>query len=422
MLQRFSKAALAALGGTIAVSAQIELAAAQTAPTSDTPAAPPEAPAAWSDTLKLHGSLEAGFTINPAGPGDGLNFGQLFTDKSNEPLLNQLLLTAERPLDPKAEGDDYGFKLQALFGTDARYTHFLGEFDRSIHDRHQVDVVEANFLAHFAALTDGGVDIKLGQYSTPLGYEVIDATGNTFYSHSYIFNFGIPLKHTGGYATFHVNDTLDIYAGGDTGVNTSLFHGDNNGVPAFLGGIGLNNLLDGKLTVLALSHIGAENPDNAIPDADHQIRWINDVVFTYKEDDDNTFVLEANYIKDDGFHAQGYGAAGYYIRTLDDSLSVAGRAEVWRDANGFFVGAFPHPLDFVNVEKGEPATVVSAGKVTYGELTLGLTYKPSVPDAIAGTMIRPEVRYDRALAGGLPYDNQTAKGQATLAFDIVVPF
>ena len=174
---RYSMVALAAFGSVLATGA-----IAQTA----TPPAAPAEPAAWSDTLKLHGSLEAGFTINPDGPGDGLNYGQLFTDKANVPLLNQLLLTAERPLDPKAEGDDYGFKLQAMIGSDARYTHFLGELDRTVHDRNQFDIVEANFLAHFAALTDGGVDIKLGQYSTPIGFEVIDATANPFYSHSYI--------------------------------------------------------------------------------------------------------------------------------------------------------------------------------------------------------------------------------------------
>lgn len=422
-LQKLSMVALAAFGSVLAAGAEAQTTPPPAAPATDaTPAAPAE-PAAWADTLKIHGSLEAGFTINPDGPSDGLNYGQLFTDKANVPLLNQVLLTAERPLDPKAEGNDYGFKLQGMIGSDARYTHFLGELDRTIHDRNQFDIVEANFVAHFAAFTDGGVDIKLGQYSTPIGFEVIDATANPFYSHSYIFNFGIPLKHTGGYATFHVNDTLDLYAGGDTGVNTSLFHGDNNGVPAFLGGIGLNNLLDGKLTVLALTHIGAENPSNSVGfNADAEKRWINDIVFTYKQDDNNTFVAEANYIKDDGFHAQGYGLAGYFIHTVDDNLSVAGRAEVFRDANGFFVAAFPHPLDFVNLEKGQPATVIGAGKATYSEVTLGLTYKPDVPDAITGTMIRPELRYDRALAGGTPYSAQTAKGQVTLAFDIVVPF
>ena len=416
-ISKLSMVSLAVLG--TALTAQ---ASAQTAPPANPPAADAP-PAAWADTLKIHGSAEAGFTINPDGPGNGLNYGQLFTDKANEFLLNQVLLTAERPLDPKAEGNDYGFKLQGMIGTDARYTHFLGEFDRAIHDRTQVDIVEANFLTHFAVLTEGGIDTKFGQYSTPLGAEVIDATANTFYSHSYIFNFGLPLKHTGGYATVHVSDMLDIYAGGDTGVNTSIFHGDNNGVPAFLGGFGLNGLMDGKLTVLALTHIGAENPSNSVGfNADAKKRWIGDIVLTYKPDDTLTFTTELNYIKDDGFHAQAYGLAQYAAYTINDNLSVAARAEVYRDANGFFVAAFPNPLDFVNLEKGEPAQVLSAGKTTYGELTLGLTYKPDVPDAITGAMIRPELRFDRALDGGRPFNNFTDKSQVTMAFDIVVPF
>jgi len=416
-IRKRSIISLAALGAAVTAQAN-----AQTAPPADPPAADAP-PAAWADTLKIHGSAEAGFTINPDGPGDGLNYGQLFTDKANEPLLNQVLLTVERPLDPKAEGDDYGFKLQGMLGTDARYTHFLGELDRTIHDRTQVDIVEANFLTHFAVLTEGGVDTKFGQYSTPLGAEVIDATANTFYSHSYIFNFGLPLKHTGGYATVHVSDMLDIYAGGDTGVNTSIFHGDNNNVPAFLGGFGLNGLMDGKLTVLALTHIGAENPSNSVGfNADAKKRWIGDIVLTYKADDALTFTTELNYIKDDGFHAQAYGIAQYAAYTISDNLSVAVRGEAYRDANGFFVAAFPNPLDFVNLEKGEPAQVLSAGKTTYGELTLGLTYKPAVPDAITGTMIRPELRFDQALDGGRPFNDFTDKSQVTMAFDIVMPF
>ena len=103
-------ASLAALGAALATQAHAQTAAPAEAPAAAAPDAPP---AAWMDTLKLHGSAELGFTINPDGPGNGLNYGQLFTDKANEVLLNQVLLTAERPLDPKAEGDDYGFKLKA---------------------------------------------------------------------------------------------------------------------------------------------------------------------------------------------------------------------------------------------------------------------------------------------------------------------
>ena len=153
-------------------------------------------PATWASSITFGLQIEAGFTANTQKTSN--NFGQLFTDKPNTILLNQTLFTVARAIDPKETGWDVGFKLQLLGGTDARYTHFLGEFDRASKSRYQYDIVEANVTLHAPVLTEGGIDAKVGQYSTPLGYETIDPVTNPFYSHSYIFNFGIPLKHTGG--------------------------------------------------------------------------------------------------------------------------------------------------------------------------------------------------------------------------------
>src|SRR5579872_6044618 len=172
----------------------------------------PAAPAAWADTLTFSGQIEAGITFNPDSPSDHRNFGHLYTDHSNRPVLNQLLLTAQRPLDPKATDWDFGFKAQIMYGSDARFTHFLGELDRTINDTNQIDVVEANVMVHVPGIAEGGTDLKIGQYPTPIGYEVIDASGNPLYSHSYIFNFGVPSKHTGAYATAHVTSVLDLWA------------------------------------------------------------------------------------------------------------------------------------------------------------------------------------------------------------------
>jgi len=98
----------------------------------DIPAADAPATDSAPPGFKISGHIEAGITGNPDSPRDGLNYGQLFTDKSNQLLVNQAMLTAEQPLDPKATGYDFGFRLQAMAGTDARYSHFLGEFDKSI--------------------------------------------------------------------------------------------------------------------------------------------------------------------------------------------------------------------------------------------------------------------------------------------------
>jgi len=63
------------------------------------------------DTLTVDGFLEGGIAVNPSQPFNGLNWGHLYTDRANTPLFNSAVLTVQRPLDPKAEGFDYGFKV-----------------------------------------------------------------------------------------------------------------------------------------------------------------------------------------------------------------------------------------------------------------------------------------------------------------------
>jgi len=403
------------------------LAAAQPAPLmAQTPAR--------TDTLKVGGYLEAGITFNPADPPNRRNnFGRLFDDRANRPLLNQLAILAERPIDAKSADVDLGFKLHAFYGSDARYTHFLGLFNNATSDANQFDIVEANVSAHLPYLTEGGIDVKAGLYPTPIGYEVIDPKGNVLYSHSYIFNFGIPLKHLGGLATVHVNDMIDLWGGVDSGINTTLGDGDNNSSPGFIAGVG-RNFLDGKYTLLALTHVGAENPNN-----NHDIRYTNDVVFTAKMSDALTLVTEANYFHDEvpgpsTTETNGAGIAQYGVYTLSDSLSLIGRAEVYVDMSGNVIGSFPGNKDFVNFEKGlaTSSDVRFTGRhTTIGALTLGLNWKPPIVGLGEGTVLRPEIRYDRSLGDSSPFEAQrnadgvlvgTSKGQFTIGGDIVIPF
>lgn len=423
------------------------LSTAGSAVAADVPTKAPKAPAApvsWWDTLTITGHIEAGVTGNGAkadaanpnfnSAATGINFGHLFTDRANSLLLNQALLTIQRPLDPKATGYDFGFKFQAMYGSDARYTHFLGEFDESITSRTQLDIVEAHALFHLPWFTSGGMDVKIGQYVTLEGAEVIYARDNSLYSHSYIFNFGIPFKHTGIMTTTHVNPVLDIYAGIDTGVNTTFGNrfnctdcGDNNNAVAFHGGIGLN-LMGGALTILATTHIGPENPNvSAVVLAgvnpNSALRYLNDLTAIWKVTDKLTLTTDLNYIRDDGFHATGGGVAQYFAYQLYDWLAIVGRGEIWRDNNGFFVAAFPGNLDFVKIEHGDPTGVaISGGSTTYGALTLGLNIKPPVAKAIEGTVIRPEIRYDTSLNGTTPFAAGTKQSQFTFGGDIIVPF
>jgi hypothetical protein len=418
-----------------ACSVCIELASAQTAPT---PAAPAP-PKAWTDAINLSGYLEGGVTGNFDSPSSGLNFGHLFTDKSDQVLFNQGSLIFERPVDTSG-GLDFGFRFQGMMGSDARYTHYLGELDRITDTRIQYDILEASVSAHAPYFTAGGEELKLGQFVTLLGAETIDPRTNYFYSHSYIFNFGLPLKDTGAMLTTHVSPLIDVYTGLITGVNTSFAPGgDNNGALAFEGGIGFN--ISDKLTILATTNIGPE--DSCVPGASYACnsaqRYYGDVVVTWKINPALTSITEFNIVHDEGpfisadgghYSPTAGGAAQYLVYNLSDQLALVGRAELFRDANGFFVTAFPgNNLDFVNCEAGRPNCVTfgPGAPTTYGELTVGVNFKPKVPDIFKGFVIRPEFRFDDALSGPDAFDYNKAgiahsKTQETIAVDFILPF
>ncbi len=74
--------------------------------------------------------------------------------------------------------------------------------------------------------------------------------------------------------------------------------------------------------------------------------------------------------------------------------------------------------------------------VTYGEITLGATYKPSIPYPV-NVMVRPEIRYDTVIGGSSvhPFDvtstsfgsaggagTGSSSSQFTIAVDLIVGF
>ena len=393
--------------------------------------APP--PGYYVNGIHLGAQFQGGFYGNGSSPKSGVNVGQSFTDRSNSVLLNQALFTVEKQLDKKATDYDFGFKVQAYYGTDARYTHFLNELSNVTSQRTQLDVLNAAFLAHTPWLTEGGVDFTIGQYLTPLGYETVDPSTNAFYSHTYIFNYGLPFKHTGALAVTHVIPELDVYLDIDTGNQTSFGSGDNNTAIAGIVGLG-STLMDGNLTLLALSHFGPENSSRIVPNANKYYRYYNDFILTYKYDDTLSFTTEMNWVHDDCGYcyvaggskgADAYGGAQYVTYTLSETIALNARAEIFRDQNNYFVAAFPNSLGPVQALGGRsPATTLPAAikGTTYGAITVGFTYKPAVPDTITTMLIRPEVRYDNALSGGKPFNDQKNSGAFFFGADVVLGF
>ena len=391
------------------------------------PAPEPAAPThfVWNG-VTFSGHIDAGTNINPDSPDNNINFGQLFTDRANSFRMNQANLAAEQDINSSASTFNWGWRVEGMYGTDARFTHTFGLFDRATNSPYQWDLVEGSVSGHFPVIFSGGIDVKAGIYPTPIGYEVIDANGNFFYTHSYIFNYGIPLKHTGTYATGHITDMIDVWAGVDTGVNAGMpfFRStDNNHSASILAGIGINNPIP-NLTILGLAHIGPENGYVSgascftgatacyAHDPNSTARQIYDVVTTWKATDQITVVNETNYIRDDLFHATGEGTAFYGIYKMNDQFSFGARGEVFRDDQGFFVTSFQESQAFMNAQRGigmgntvGPANIYNtgynAGKATYTELTVGANWSPAIafPSQLPSTLgltLRPELRWDHA--------------------------
>jgi hypothetical protein len=370
--------------------------------------------------LTLSGWIDAGLTVNFASPEDHQNFGRLLDDRSNEPLLNQVAVVLERSLDPRgAGGFDWGFKLELFYGSDARYLHSTGLLDLTTNDIVQPDLPEAWMLGHIPiAGTAGGLDIKLGKFRNCWGAEMPEPWCNVFYSHSYIFNFGGPFYGTGALATLHAASWLDIYASIDRGLNVAIE--DNNDSASFYGGI-VGSLGGGRVSYAALTHIGPENPGD-----NHHYRYLSDFTLTWKATDKLTSITDLNYVYEESFKAQGYGIAQYFTYALNDWLIAGVRGEFWRDEDGFFVAQFASNNDFIHFARGDETVfdprTVGGGRTTYGAVTVGLTFKPAVPKPLTGLLIRPELRYDRALNSNRPFDDSSDRDMLSAGVDVVFSF
>lgn len=437
-------------------------------------------PARWLDTLTIDGFLEGGVAINPALPANGLNFGQYYTDRANSPQLNESVVTIQRPLDPKEKGLDYGFKLQGMFGTDVRYTEYLGQFDYLIKGRAQFTIMEANLQAHLPILTTGGVDLKIGQFGTYNGTEVFPAKDNIFYTHVYSYNFG-PFLETGAMSITNVTDRLKFYAGITSGIDTTIgWPGDNNNSPSFHGGFSVS-LLNGDLTIMGITHSGPENPDvkdpyrvgwptgvvGGIPAAcvcnpNHTWRYYNNLMTTWKATDNLTFITDMNYYREDGWNpisitglpdytlnslgmafgfnstlipqrpqgADAYGVSQYAVYKLNDLVRLGGRIEFWRDNKNFFAAAYPGYFDNANALHGFPAPSVisrpSGQGTSYLAITVGATITPKFDGGtiFSGLIVRPELRWDAAVNNAAPFfgSNGPKRTQGLVLIDAILPF
>jgi hypothetical protein len=371
----------------------------------------------WMDSNKLSitGFVEGGYFYDASAPRLGtdpakgqdsptlIGFPGAY---SNRGLLDQADITFQKTID-STKSWDFGFVIEGGYGTDDALIHSYGILDNRAaptidnkfnsnpsagSPQNQLDLVQAN--ASFLVPLGTGLTIEAGKFVTPFGYETINPTNNPFYTHSYLFTFGLPLTQTGvtGSYTFgklvNGND-LTITGGITRGWNESSL--DNNGEVDFLGSAVTKLDAAGKAGLAVNVSEGPETYEAFAGDKgdSHNYWTVVEAIPSYQVSDQ--FKVAADLLYADfphgsivatnstgglsGATAQWYSACLYAGYKINNYLTLNGRGEYYRDQGGFTVG-----------------TGYSAN---YYEATAGVQIHPFPSnDILQWLQFRPEVRYD----------------------------
>ncbi len=359
-----------------------------------------------SSPLDFGGWASAGFTSNAHGNRTGNGNAPLpLNNVADTPVLNQIWVYAEKPLDMDAKAIDWGFRLDLVYGADGPDAQAGGDqswdfgWNTSRDYGLAIPQLYAELGIHSATLRTGyGIGLQ--------GFEANQAVDNFFYSHNYAFGYGVPGTFSGVTVEYAVNDSLDVIGGWTTGWD-SWWSNYLSG-STFMGGLTWLPSDGTTLTYhVTAGDFGDGTAKNGMESNAGRI-YAHAIVFTYEISERADYVLEHTLGSNTGLgqrNNQWYSVTNYLMYDICDRWSVGGRLEWFRD------------------EDGQRVDVNGAGPGSFYEATLGLNWEPN-----ANVRVRPEVRWDWFAGQGLPFDSRdggmtgTSANQFTGSLDVVVTF
>jgi hypothetical protein len=169
--------------------------------------------------ITLSGYVDVSYTEQFGGRGTAFGGGQAvgheFDVNNNNFNVNAVKIALEKALPDKNDWAA-GFRIDTILGSDAK---FLTD-DAMGDDGENIALEQA--LVKFRIPVGNGLDIYAGKFVTFLGYEVIESPANPNFSRGLLFTNLIPLTHTGVYADYKFNDTLEAKFGVVDGWNNSI--------------------------------------------------------------------------------------------------------------------------------------------------------------------------------------------------------
>lgn len=305
--------------------------------------------------FRISGWFQGGFhnRATPLSTGYNTPPNASFNNVPGEFNIHQAYIFAERVADGQTNGFDWGFRFDALYGTDAQKTQAFGQptgwdtgWDNGVYGWALPQA--------YGELAAGPLSVKVGHFYTIIGYEVVTAPGNFFYSHSLTLYNSEPFTHTGALGTLAVNDAVNLYGGWTLGWNTGFdqYQGGSN----FLGGASVE--VTDWLTLAYTTTIG--NFGDHGRDG-YMGSFVGQVQLTEKAQ----YVVQSDYLdvgepfNPDLAH-NTFGINQYFFYHFNDCFAYGNRVEWWKSAG-----------------------------TSYWEVTTGVNMK-----AHANWVFRPEIRYD----------------------------
>jgi len=323
-------------------------------------------------------------------------------------MMNQLYFALEKDAAANEDCFGWGGRVDLLVGSDAADTAVFGgpnntpNFDGTWSDNdnataNQIGLAMPQLYASFYAPIGNGVTINAGHFYTLIGYEVVPATGNFFYSHAYTMQYDEPFTHTGVLASTDLSDNVAVSGGITTGWDD--FENQNNEW-SFLGSIGWTSDSEDTSLIFAISSGGENDAFGGTSNL-----TVFSIVAQQKLSDKLSYVFQHDHMffmngdaADPGDDAEAYGINQYLFYDICDTTRAGMRVEWWRDHNG--------------TQLGNPGT-------NYYEITAGINHKIN-----SCIQVRPEIRWDWA-DGADPWttsDGGTKDSQFTVGTDVILVF
>ena len=183
--------------------------------------------------ITLSGYVDTSYTEQFGGHGTGFGANQAnlhqFDTQNDNFNLNAVKIALEKALPDKNDWAA-GFRIDTILGADARYlgdAGFQSSSSSPVGNGTSGATNGSGFaleqaLVKFRIPVGNGLDIYAGKFVTFLGYEVIESPANPNFSRGLLFTNAIPLTHTGVYADYKFNDTLEAKFGVVDGINNSV--------------------------------------------------------------------------------------------------------------------------------------------------------------------------------------------------------